>query len=199
MEYATAEPPHTSAYLWEPIFEILERTLARSVFEIGCGNGAFAHALLNLGCDVVGIDPSTSGISQASKLDRRGRFLVRSHDSADLHLLGQYQAVIAIEVIEHVPDSHRFAKCMLDMMVSNGRGIITTPYHGYAKNLALALVPGAFDRHFDPLTQGGHVKFFSVRTITKLLTDAGARDIRIQRVGRALPCFSKSMIVSFRK
>src|SRR2546426_12783515 len=35
------------------------------LFEIGCGNGATAQALCQLGYEVVGVDASASGITQA--------------------------------------------------------------------------------------------------------------------------------------
>jgi 2-polyprenyl-6-hydroxyphenyl methylase/3-demethylubiquinone-9 3-methyltransferase len=39
---------------------------------------------------------------------------------------------------------------------------VTTPYHGYVKNLALA-VTGQLDRHWQPWRDGGHIKFFFAR------------------------------------
>jgi hypothetical protein len=50
--------------------------------------------------------------------------------------------------------------------------ICATPYHGYLKNLAIALL-GRGDRHYDPLWNGGHIKFFSPATLTGLLRDTG--------------------------
>ena len=43
--------------------------------------------------------------------------------------------------------------------------MLSTPYHGYLKNLALA-VSGRMDRHFTALHVGGHIKFFSIETLT---------------------------------
>jgi 2-polyprenyl-6-hydroxyphenyl methylase/3-demethylubiquinone-9 3-methyltransferase len=37
--------------------------------------------------------------------------------------------------------------------------VISTPFHGYWKNIALA-VSGKFDDHFTALWNGGHIKFF---------------------------------------
>jgi 2-polyprenyl-6-hydroxyphenyl methylase/3-demethylubiquinone-9 3-methyltransferase len=51
-----------------------------------------------------------------------------------------------------------------------GMGFLSTPYHGYLKNLALA-VSGKMDSHFGALWYGGHVKFFSIKTLQKLLID----------------------------
>ena len=72
--------------------------------------------------------------------------------------------------------------------------MLTTPYHGYLKNLAIALT-GRWDSHHDPLWEGGHIKFFSPATITRLLAGAGFAVQSIERVGR-VPMLAKSMVVT---
>ena len=71
--------------------------------------------------------------------------------------------------------------------------IVSTPYHGYWKNLALSLVPGAWDRHHHPLRDHGHIKFWSERPLRALLLQAGFNSVRFKRLGR-VPALAKSMI-----
>ena len=78
-----------------------------------------------------------------------------------------------------------------------GTAILSTPYHGYWKNLALAL-SGQMDRHFTALWDHGHIKFWSMRTLTILLEAAGFHDIRFERVGR-IPPLAKAMIAVARR
>jgi 2-polyprenyl-6-hydroxyphenyl methylase/3-demethylubiquinone-9 3-methyltransferase len=75
--------------------------------------------------------------------------------------------------------------------------MISTPYHGYWKNLALAIT-GKMDRHFTALWDNGHIKFWSMKTLTILLEEAGFPDVRFKRVGR-IPALAKSMIAIARK
>lgn len=75
--------------------------------------------------------------------------------------------------------------------------IISTPYHGYWKNLALAL-SGKMDAHFTALWDHGHIKFWSIDTLRRLLQEAGFAEIRFLRVGR-IPPLAKSMIAVARK
>jgi 2-polyprenyl-6-hydroxyphenyl methylase/3-demethylubiquinone-9 3-methyltransferase len=75
--------------------------------------------------------------------------------------------------------------------------IISTPYHGYWKNLALALT-GQMDRHFTALWDGGHVKFWSVKTLSQLFAEQSLFPTRIIRVGR-IPCLAKSMVLVFQE
>ena len=78
-----------------------------------------------------------------------------------------------------------------------GTAILSTPYHGYWKNLALAL-SGKMDAHFTALWDYGHIKFWSIATLTRLLAEAGFVDIRFKRVGR-IPALAKSMIAIARR
>jgi len=78
------------------------------------------------------------------------------------------------------------------MKSARGGAIVSTPYHGYLKNLALA-VTGKMDAHFTALWDHGHIKFWSIPTLTTLLTEAGFENVRFRRVGR-IPALAKSMI-----
>lgn len=71
-------------------------------------------------------------------------------------------------------------------------GIISTPYHGYLKNLAV-IAAGRFDHHFDPLWEGGHLKFFSVPKLRELFIDAGFDRYEFHRIGR-VPILAKSTL-----
>ena len=74
---------------------------------------------------------------------------------------------------------------------------MSTPYHGYWKNLALALT-GKMDSHFTALWDHGHVKFWSIRTLGELLAEAGFVNVRFERIGR-VPALAKSMIAIAQK
>ncbi len=52
---------------------------------------------------------------------------------------------------------------------------------------------GKLDKHFTALWDHGHIKFWSMNTLTILLEEAGFRDIRFERVGR-IPPLAKAMI-----
>ncbi len=110
---------------------------------------------------------------------------------------GVFPVVLSREVVEHVFLPRLFAKTVFDLLQSGGVAIISTPFHGYWKNLALAL-SGKLDAHFTALWDYGHIKFWSFKTLAFLLREAGFREITFKRVGR-LPPLAKSMIVLARK
>lgn len=164
----------------------------KRLFEIGCGNGATAQTLCQLGYEVVGVDASASGIAQAKSAFPDLRLDIGSAYYPLSERYGTFRVVLSLEVIEHLYDPRQFARRAFDLLEPGGTVIISTPYHGYFKNLALALC-GAMDRHFTVLWDGGHIKFFSIKTLSALLSEAGFSSIRFVRVGR-IPPFAKSMI-----
>jgi 2-polyprenyl-3-methyl-5-hydroxy-6-metoxy-1,4-benzoquinol methylase len=109
---------------------------------------------------------------------------------------GGYQVVTAVEVIEHLYAPRMLVDAAKVYLAPGGRLLLTTPYHGYWKNLAVA-VTGKCDKHFNPLWDGGHVKFFSPSTLRKLLEQQGIGDVRFGFAGR-FPGFRKSMVCSCR-
>jgi SAM-dependent methyltransferase len=163
------------------------------ILEIGCGNGHFAGRMSELGFDVTGVDTSISGIAQAQAAQPRPRFAVAGVESLAGLKFAAFDVVVRVEVIEHCPSTREFCEAALQSLRPGGFAIITTPYHGYWKNLAIALL-GRHDRHFDPLWEGGHLKFFSIATMSRAFADAGFSDMRFSRIGRIAP-LAKSMLM----
>lgn len=170
---------------------------SKQLFEVRCGNGSIAAELNKRGWDVTGVDPSSEGVAQASLAHPELKLF---QGSAYDDLAGQYghfPVVLSLEVVEHVYAPRDYARTVFALLEEGGTAIISTPYHGYWKNLALAL-SGKMDAHFTALWDHGHIKFWSFATLGALLHEAGFVDIRFERVGR-VPPLAKSMIAVARR
>jgi 2-polyprenyl-6-hydroxyphenyl methylase/3-demethylubiquinone-9 3-methyltransferase len=167
------------------------------LFDLGCGNGSIAALLARDGWQVAGVDPSAEGIAQANRAYPQLRLETGSAYDDLAARFGRFPAAISLEVVEHVYAPRDYARTLHDLVEPGGTAIVSTPYHGYLKNLALAAT-GALDRHFTALWDHGHIKFWSMPTLTTLLQEAGFREIRFARVGR-IPPLAKSMIAIARK
>jgi 2-polyprenyl-3-methyl-5-hydroxy-6-metoxy-1,4-benzoquinol methylase len=198
-QYRNAKPSHTHEYLWPTLRAAIPRldNTPISAFDLGCGNGATCNMLSRLGIKVTGVDTSVSGIQNARASFPDIAFeLGNAYDDLAAKY-GTFDFVYSLEVIEHCIDPRAFMRTFVSLMSPNAFGVISTPYHGYAKNLALA-VSGKLDKHFTVLWDGGHIKFFSIKTLGALLHEFGAKEVRFERVGRA-PFLAKSMIAVFRR
>ncbi len=168
-----------------------------NIFELGCGNGTMAAALNKLGYEVTAVDPSSSGISHARKQFPSCRFEEGSAYDDLVGIYGKFDVVVSLEVIEHVFYPRKYAATVANLLVDNGIAIISTPYHGYLKNLAVALT-NKWDQHHDPLWDFGHIKFWSRETLRKLFSEVELELVDFYRVGR-IPPLAKSMIAVFKK
>lgn len=165
------------------------------ILDVGCGNGFFAGKLSSSEYHVVGIDTSESGIALAADAYPAARFEVldASGDLADRLGEEPFDVVISTEVVEHVFDPLEYARACFHALRPAGRFLCSTPHHGYVKNLALALTD-KFDAHWEPARTGGHIKFWSRRTLGELLSQVGFRGLDFGGAGR-LPFVWKSLVV----
>lgn len=190
------------SFLLPRVFELLEElkndsVKKNSIFEIGCGNGSVANILANRGWEIIGVDPSIKSIKLANKGFPNIKLYNGSTDDDLVSKYKNFPIVISLEVIEHVFDPHNFVKVAFNLLEPGGTLILSTPYHGYLKNLVLAL-SGRMDEHYLPLWKNGHIKFWSQKTLNQLLENAGFEEMKFYRQGR-IPPLAKSMIVKAKK
>jgi len=173
--------------------------LGSRLLDLGCGNGALLATFAEAGWELVGVDASHSGITQARQHYPQVRFENADvcHDLTALFPPAYFDAIVAVEVVEHLYDPRRFVRNCWRLLKPAGTLVLTTPYHGYLKNIAIA-VSGKSDHHYNPLWDCGHIKFWSKRTITTLLEEAGFNAFAFACRGR-LPLLWKDMIVRARK
>jgi 2-polyprenyl-6-hydroxyphenyl methylase/3-demethylubiquinone-9 3-methyltransferase len=151
------------------------------VLDLGAGDGAFAAELRGAGCEVVAVDVAEGALRRARArvpgLDAR-----RVDEGAPLPLgEDEVDVVWAGEVLEHVADVVGLLADVRRVLRWGGRLLVTTPYHGRAALVALALA-GRVDAHFDP--RADHLRFFTARTLRAVLADAGFADVEVRAVGR---------------
>jgi 2-polyprenyl-3-methyl-5-hydroxy-6-metoxy-1,4-benzoquinol methylase len=171
----------------------------RRVCDLGCGNGYLAGHLSELGYQVTGIDASQSGIEVASRQWPKVKFLRTLVDENLPNTISDadFDLVVSSDVIEHMYTPSDLLETAGALLKPRSHLVIGTPYHGYWKNLALS-VTGRMDAHFTALWDGGHIKFFSVNTLSQLIGKHGFTDMRFTYYGR-MPYLWKNMICHARK
>lgn len=194
--YPNDEASHAFNYLERPLTSLLNQDQNTSILDLGCGNGFLVNYLLKHGFNAYGTDASEQGIEIADKINP-DRFFVQ-----DLSVPGlpkqleniKFDTVISTEVIEHLYDPHAFIALCRDILTpTKGELIISTPYHGYLKNLFLSIF-NKWDNHISPLWPGGHIKFWSIKTLTQILNEHGFEVTAFRGCGR-IPYFWMSMII----
>jgi 2-polyprenyl-3-methyl-5-hydroxy-6-metoxy-1,4-benzoquinol methylase len=200
-EYRAADHEVSHSYL-KPIVDRLVKDVpaGSTVLDMGCGNGSFLSLYQDRGWNLYGTDFSPTGIEIARTNYPDIEFILGdSQTSAGdlLNQVGPVDLIISTEVIEHLYDPKAFLRTAHEVLKPGGVMVVTTPYHGYLKNLVLAIT-GQMDQHFTVLWDHGHIKFWSAQTLRKAITDTGFECVEFQGAGR-LPYLWKSMVLSCRK
>lgn len=207
IEYKWANDPETCVhrYLVPAIIGILKKlklNVGSRILDVGCGGGALVNRIYNIGfMNIWGIDASQSGVSlaRASFPKIADRFFKHNAYESKLpnSIPERYDLIISMEVIEHLYSPETYLGNLYKWLNDDGYLIITSPYHGYLKNL-LILFANKFEKHFNPLVEGGHIKFFSTRSLSALLHKRRFEVLKVKYIGR-IPWIWKSMIFIARK
>ncbi|MEA2155284.1 MAG: hypothetical protein QOE11_1424 [Solirubrobacteraceae bacterium] len=152
-------------------FLVANVSRGETVLDIGCGAGEFSAELLARGAAPIAVDVVAEALRRArervpgldARLWRDGEPLPVADASADVAWAG--------EVIEHVADVAPWLSEVRRVLRPGGTLLLTTPDHGPATMLALALSPRRFAAHFEP--RSDHLRFYSRRTLRALLHDLG--------------------------
>jgi 2-polyprenyl-3-methyl-5-hydroxy-6-metoxy-1,4-benzoquinol methylase len=199
IEYGFQSPNSLQSHRY--LFPVVKKLLTdkrKKILDFGCGNGSMAVELLKLGYDVYGVDASTEGIRIAKKQFPERFYIFNLYKDEFPRELNniKFEVIISTEVIEHIVLPRQLISFCKEIFKKNndkGEIIISTPYHGYFKNLALA-ISGRMDSHFTVLWDGGHIKFWSKKTLFNLLKEFEFEEFEFRGCGR-FPLFWKSMIV----
>jgi 2-polyprenyl-3-methyl-5-hydroxy-6-metoxy-1,4-benzoquinol methylase len=192
--WQNARPIDAMGYIERVVFSEIGESPAR-VLDVGSGNGYLANRLTSRGFVVTGVEADEVGVEIARENCPDATFLVGN--AMDLRFHEEFDWVVSTEVVEHLYDPGAFANGCFRALKPGGQLLVSTPYHGYAKNLAIALANG-WDKHLHPLRVGGHIKFWSRQTMGALLEEAGFTDIRFRGAGR-VPYLWKSDVAVARR
>ncbi len=103
-----------------------------------------------------------------------------------------FGAVWCSEVIEHILEVDYFLKKVRRVMKPGRILILTTPYHGFIKNLFIILF--RFDRHFN--VSGSYIRFFSKSSLTARFERAGFAPLSYGGIGRIWPMYRTWFVVA---
>lgn len=192
--------PHSCDYIAPQVLSLLKKLGCKRVLDIGAGNGALCHLINSSGITTVGVEYDHAGVAIARQAYPNIPFYqlgVQDDPEPLLDAEGQFDAVVSTEVIEHLFSPHLLPQFAAKVLDKDGLLIISTPYHGYLKNLILSIF-NKWDDHHTALWHGGHIKFWSRKTLTELLQTNGFKVAQFKGAGRA-PWLWKSMILVARK
>jgi ubiquinone/menaquinone biosynthesis C-methylase UbiE len=153
--FALTPPKHNAREMCKTI-EVLKPYVSGCVLDVGCGDGSITNAIGKLPSvtEINGVDVSRTAISLAKSKYPHINFKVGQ--VIELPFKSNYfDAITAIELIEHIYDTEQMFKEFLRVLKNNGYLIITTTDFNYLKKVIIALF--FWDKYFYPTNP--HIRF----------------------------------------
>ncbi|WP_036281164.1 bifunctional 2-polyprenyl-6-hydroxyphenol methylase/3-demethylubiquinol 3-O-methyltransferase UbiG [Methylocystis sp. ATCC 49242] len=162
------------------------------IADIGCGGGILSESLAELGARVTGIDPAPNNIAVASRHAEKSGLDIdyRNITAEALAETGeQFDAVAALEVIEHVEGPADFIG-MLGRLVRPGGLLFLATIDRTMKSYVFAILGAEYVLGWVPKGTHDHNKFIRPDELSAWLRRAGMREI--DRAGMSFQPLTRS-------
>ena len=153
-----------------------------SVLDVGCGSGQLLFHLRHRFTKLIGLEYSAQRLAQAqiNLADLPFVAIQGSMEAISDIETASVDCVVSADTIEHVPDVYLAADELFRVLRTGGTLVINTPNIAFVKKRLLLLL-GRFpstsqsNEGFgsDVLFDGGHLHYFTFRSLSILLTRAG--------------------------
>jgi len=129
--FFSLEGEHVARYVW--VAKHLNKKM--DLLDLGCGYGYGTDFLAAAARSAVGVDTDRRGISSAERHYKRDNLkFVLIRDLSELSA-GSFDAVIALEVIEHVADHGQFLSHVHRVLRPTGEFLMSTPNRLFTEKL----------------------------------------------------------------
>lgn len=163
---------------------------AARVLDVGCGMGFTAQWIRDrLHAEVVGLEPNAQRAAAARSLG----LPVHSECLTEelVGRLGQFDVVLFMDVLEHVPDPLALLRTAAKALKPGGCVIASIPNVAHWTVRAKLLL-GRFDYQAQGIMDATHLRWFTASTIRRLFDKAGLRvDFRAASAGTYLAVYSR--------
>ena len=141
------------------------------LLDVGCSSGLFVEVALGEGYDSYGVEISKEAVKKANK-KISSRIMNHNAEKLIKETNKKFDIITAFDLIEHTSDPLLFISNLKSLLKKDGILVITTP----DTNHFLRKIMGRFWPMLQPFQ---HLFLFSSKNFTKVLSDAGYKQISV--------------------
>ncbi|MGL4636968.1 MAG: bifunctional 2-polyprenyl-6-hydroxyphenol methylase/3-demethylubiquinol 3-O-methyltransferase UbiG [Beijerinckiaceae bacterium] len=153
----------------------LEPFKGLTLLDIGCGGGLLCEPLARLGFEVTGIDPARNNVDVArAHAARTGVSVTYRKDTAEVLLdeTARFDVVLAMEVVEHVPDVPAFV-LTATQLVKPGGLLVAATINRTKRAFALAIFGAEYVLRWLPVGTHSWDKFVTPEELEDAISVGG--------------------------
>ena len=168
------EPGPAALKIHEKMLKVILSLRPASVFEVGSGTGLLGKQIVDAGICYAGIEPETTQFHLSrEKFPELNIVNASCYDDVEKLGLGKFDVVFSNDVIEHLYLPRYLVRFKKKHLTPGGKVVTCTPDFGnYWKNLVYSLL-GRWNEVHSPHWDGGHIKFFSRKSLQRLFEEEG--------------------------
>jgi methionine biosynthesis protein MetW len=163
-----------------PNVRVLIPSTAQRVMDLGCSSGALGAALKesrDSTVEVVGIEADPAYARDAALRLDRVECLDLNQFPAERELrnsLGEFDCVVAADVLEHHQNPWAVLKCAVDMLRVGGTAVVSLPNVRHWSVARAVFWRGSWELRDAGIFDRTYLRWFTLRDATHLITTAGA-------------------------
>ena len=155
---------------------------ANRILDIGCGIGYFLEEAIKKDWEVYGTEFTDEAMNICSS---KGIKMQRGILNPNNYEPGYFDVITSFEVIEHINNPVEEANNIYSLLRKKGIFYFTTPnFRSFSKNL--------LKENWNIISYPEHLSYYTPKTITKILKQAGFKKLSIKTTGISLTRFKKS-------
>jgi 2-polyprenyl-6-hydroxyphenyl methylase/3-demethylubiquinone-9 3-methyltransferase len=152
---------------------------AARILDIGCGGGILCEPLARMGAQMTGIDPAPGNV-EIARQHAEPQALAIDYRAVTAETLvadgASFDAVLAMEVIEHVPDQAAFVASAATLVRPGGLLIMST-LNRTLKSFALAIIGAEYVLRWLPKGTHKWERFVTPDELARMMRRSGMRVI----------------------